>query len=63
MVIGYLDIFVFEELGFAVGPVVDGIDGVIQTMPGVLYRMKSTVASTSRARVDSKPEIGLMVFV
>ena len=31
MVVGYLDIFVFEELGFAVGPVVDGFDGVIQT--------------------------------
>ena len=30
MVGGYLDIFVFEELGFAVGPVMDGIDGVIQ---------------------------------
>ena len=29
MVVGYLDIFVFEELGFAVGPVMDGIDGVI----------------------------------
>lgn len=28
MVVGYLDIFVFEELGFAVGPVVDGIDSV-----------------------------------
>ena len=26
MVVGYLDIFVFEELGFAVGPVVDGLD-------------------------------------
>ena len=26
-VVGYLDILVFEELGFAVGPVVDGIDG------------------------------------
>jgi hypothetical protein len=23
MVVGYLDIFVFEEFGFAVGPVVD----------------------------------------
>ena len=30
-------------------------------MPGVVWRMKSTVASTSRARVDSKPEISLMV--
>ena len=29
MVVGYLDIFVFEELGFAVRPVVDGIDGVV----------------------------------
>ena len=28
MVVGYLDTFVFEELGFAVRPVVDGIDGV-----------------------------------
>ena len=26
MVVGYLDIFVFEELGFTVGPVVDGFD-------------------------------------
>ncbi len=31
-------------------------------MPGVVLRMKSTVASTSRARVDSKPEISLMVY-
>ena len=30
MVVGYLDIFVFEEFGFAVGPVVDGLDGVIK---------------------------------
>ena len=30
MVVGYLDIFVFEEFGFAVGPVVDGLDGVIE---------------------------------
>lgn len=28
MVVGYLDIFVFEEFGFAVEPVVDGLDGV-----------------------------------
>ena len=27
MVVGYLDIFVFEEFCFTVGPVVDGIDG------------------------------------
>ena len=31
MVVGYLDIFVFEELGFAVGPVMDGIDGVFKS--------------------------------
>ena len=30
MVVGYLDIFVFEEFGFAIGPVVDGLDGVIK---------------------------------
>ena len=30
MVVGYLDIFVFEELCFAVGPVVDGIDGAFK---------------------------------
>lgn len=30
MVVGYLDIFFFEELGFAVGPVVDGFDGAFK---------------------------------
>ena len=41
MVVGYLDIFVFEEIGFAVGPVVDGIDGVIQAYArgGVAYKV------------------------
>lgn len=29
MVVGYLDIFVFEEFGFAIGPVVNGVDGVM----------------------------------
>ena len=33
-----------------------------RVIPGVVWRMKSTVASTSRARVDSKPEISLMVY-
>lgn len=30
MVVGYLDIFVFEELCFAFGPVVDSIDGIFK---------------------------------
>ena len=30
MVVGYLDTFVFEELSFAVGPVVEGIDGAFK---------------------------------
>lgn len=30
-------------------------------IPGFVWRMKSTDARTSRARVDSKPEISLMV--
>ena len=30
MVVGYLDIFVFEEFGFAVGPVMDGLDCVVE---------------------------------
>lgn len=34
-----------------------------RVMPGVLWRMKSTVASTSRASADSKPEISLMVYL
>ena len=40
MVVGYLDIFVFEELGFAVGPVMDGIDGVIQAYAWVFVAYK-----------------------
>ena len=41
MVVGYLDIFVFEELGFAVRPVMDGIYGVIQAYArgGVAYEV------------------------
>ena len=41
MVVGYLDIFVFEELSFAVGPVVDGIDGAFKgyAWGGVAYEV------------------------
>ena len=36
MVIGYLDIFVFEEFVLAFRPVVDGSDCVIQADPGIV---------------------------
>ena len=41
MVVGYLDIFVFEELSFAVGPVMDGIDGAFKSNAwgGVAYEV------------------------
>ena len=36
MVIGYLDIFVFEEFVLALRPVVDGGDCVLQADPGIV---------------------------
>lgn len=36
MVIGYLDIFVFEEFILAFRPVVDGSDCVLQADPGII---------------------------
>ena len=36
MVIGYLDIFVFEEFVLALRPVVDGSDCVLQADPGII---------------------------
>ncbi len=36
MVIGYLDIFVFEEFVLAFRPVVDGGDCVLQADPGIV---------------------------
>ena len=41
MVVGYLDIFVFEELCFAFGPVVDSIDGIFKgyARVGVTYEV------------------------
>lgn len=36
MVIGYLDLFVFEEFVLALRPVVDGSDCVIQADPGIV---------------------------
>ena len=51
MVVGYLDIFVFEELVFAVGPVVDGIDGAFKGYARVVWRMKSTVAKRGRVQL------------
>lgn len=36
IVIGYLDIFVFEEFVLALRPVVDGSDCVLQADPGIV---------------------------
>lgn len=36
MVIGYLDIFVFEEFVLALRPVVEGSDCVLQADPGIV---------------------------
>lgn len=36
MVIGYLDIFVFEEFVLALRPVVDGGDCILQADPGIV---------------------------
>ena len=36
MVIGYLDIFIFEEFVLALRPVVDGGDCVLQADPGIV---------------------------
>ena len=60
MVIGYLDIFVFEEFVLAFRPVVDGSDCVLQTDPGIvvpdeIYRGQHFKCLTSAFAVRRSP--------
>ena len=47
MVVGYLDIFVFEELGFAVRPVVDGFDGAFKSSYILAYFVDTVIGNVN----------------
>lgn len=60
MVVGYLDIFVFKELGFSVGPVVDDIISLLQIYKnniGIWFYVRRNAKIRLRCRYASADKI------